>query len=103
MMDIGKIRRAFSEYKFRYTKHAAEQRIARRVSGEEIEESILGGEIIEQYPTDKYGPSCLICGQAKSGRVLHIQIALLPMISVVTVYEPNPKEWIDHKIRRRQR
>ena len=32
---------------------------------------------------------------------LHIQIGLLPIISIVTVYEPDPKEWIDNKIRRK--
>lgn len=99
-MDIEKIKTAFIDRTFRYTKHGAEQRINRRISSNEIEEVVLDGEIIEDYPFDKYGPSCLISGKTEQGRTLHIQIALYPIISIVTVYEPNPEKWIDDTIRR---
>ncbi len=36
---------------------------------DEIFLSVLHGEIIEDYPTDKPYPSCLIYGQTFSGRV----------------------------------
>lgn len=100
-MDIEKIRNAFIDRKFRYTKHGVEQRINRDIDSKEIEQAILTGEIIEDYPSDKYGPSCLIYGKTEKGQALHIQIALYPIISIVTVYEPNPEEWINNKIRRR--
>ena len=100
-MDIADIRKAFVENKFRYTKHGAEQRINRHIAGEEIEQAILNGEIIEDYPSDKYGPSCLVYGKTNLGKSLHIQIALLPMISIITVYEPDQEKWIDNKIRRK--
>ena len=100
-MDIADIRKAFVENKFRYTKHGAEQRINRHIAGEEIEQAILNGEIIEDYPCDKYGPSGLVYGKTNLGRPLHIQIALLPMISIITVYEPDQEKWIDNKIRRK--
>ena len=99
-MDIEKIRNAFIERKFRYTKHGAEQRINRGISSKKIEQVILAGEIIEDYPSDKYGPSCLIYGNTDKERALHIQIGLYPIISVVTVYEPDSEEWINNKIRR---
>jgi len=35
------------------------------------------------------------------GRPLHVQIALLPIISIVTVYKPDPEQWIDNRIRRK--
>ena len=100
-MEIAEIRKTFIEKRFRYTKHGVEQRINRHISSEEIEQAITNGEIIEDYPSDKYGPSCLIYGKTKQGKALHIQIALLPIISIVTVYEPNPEEWINNKIRRK--
>ena len=59
-MNIANIRKAFVENKFRYTKHGTEQRINRHITGEEIKQAILTSEIIENYPTDKYGPSCLV-------------------------------------------
>ncbi|MDR4509014.1 MAG: DUF4258 domain-containing protein [Candidatus Brocadiaceae bacterium] len=81
-MRIVDVRKAFAEKKFRYTKHGAEQRINRQIKGEEIEHAIQNGEIIEEYPSDKYGPSCLVYGETKLGRPIHIQIALLPIISI---------------------
>jgi len=99
-VEINEIRQAFTEKRFRYTKHSLEQRINRHISSEEIEQAILNGEIIEDYPSDKYGPSCLVYGKTKEGRSLHIQVAFFPIISIVTVYEPNPDEWIDNRIRR---
>ena len=99
-MDIADIRNAFVKNEFRYTKHGAEQRINRQITGKEIEESVLNGEIIEDYPSDKYGPSCLLYGKTNAGKPLHIQIALLPIISIITVYEPSLEKWIDNKIRR---
>ena len=62
-MDIADIRKTFVENKFRYTRHGTEQRINRHITGEEIKQAILTSEIIENYPTDKYGPSCLCMGK----------------------------------------
>lgn len=100
-MEIAEIQRAFIERKFRYTKHGVEQRINRHITSEEIEQAILNGKIIEDYSADKYGPSCLIYGKTKHAKPLHIHIAFLPIISIITVYEPSVAEWIDNKIRRK--
>ena len=67
-MDIADVRKAFVENKFRYTKHGTEQRINRRITGEDIKQAILTGEIIENYPTDKYGPSYLVYGKNRYGK-----------------------------------
>ena len=91
-MKIDEIRQAFIEKQLRYTKHGLEQRINRHISSEEIKRAILSGEIIEDYPSDKYGPSCLVYGKTREGRSLHIQIAFSPITSIVTVYEPNPDD-----------
>lgn len=37
------------------------------------EKAIANGQIIEDYPNDKYAPSCLICGLTKIGKTIHIQ------------------------------
>lgn len=59
-------------------------------------------EIIENYPADKYSPSCLLLGFCKSGRPLHIQVSLADtdLIRIITLYEPDENEWIDFKQRR---
>jgi len=68
-----------------------------------MEEAISGGgEIIEDYPEDKYGPSCLILGLTKTGRPLHIQCSYpsRPLIKVITLYEPDPDLWVDFRVRK---
>ena len=47
---------------YEYSRHAVDQSILREISNEEIIAVIQSGEIIEDYPQDKYGPSCLIAG-----------------------------------------
>jgi hypothetical protein len=45
----------------------------RRISVKETQELFGDAEVIEDYPEDKYGPSCLIFGKTREGRPLHIQ------------------------------
>lgn len=72
----------------------------RSIDRSDVEEVILTGEIIEEYPDDKYSPSCLISGRTQRGRILHVQASLPPLVVVVTTYEPDPDEWIHGKQRR---
>ena len=74
----------------------------RQITDQEVQQVILcsESEVIEEYPTDKYSPSCLIYGVTALRRVLHVQSNHQGVI--VTVYDPDPAEWIDLK-RRRQR
>ena len=67
---------------------------------EDVAGVILSGEIIEEYPDDKYSPSCLIYGKTEVGRDLHIQVTYPPTVVVITVYGPDPKEWVDCRTRR---
>ena len=52
-------------------------------------------EIIEDYPDDPRGHSCLILGFTSEHRPLHIVVSRPPDPSVITVYEPGPEEWDD--------
>jgi hypothetical protein len=74
--------------------------IQRNMIRREVEDAILAGEIIERYLDDKYSPSCLVSGKTEAGKDLHIQVSFPPHIVIITVCEPDPKEWIDCKIRR---
>jgi hypothetical protein len=59
----------------------------------EVEEAITNrSEVIEDYPDDMYGSSCLIFGFTRAGRPLHIQCSYpgRPFVKIVTVYEPDP-------------
>lgn len=87
---------------FEFSKHAVDQSILRQISVQELREAIANGEIIEDYPEDKYGPSCLILGYTQAGRPLHIQCSYpsRPLIKIITLYEPDPVRWIDFRVRR---
>ncbi len=88
---------------YEFSKHAVDQSIIRDISVAEVEEAISGrSEVIEDYPDDKYGPSCLILGFTKAGRPLHLQCSYpsRPLIKIVTLYEPDPDLWVDFRIRK---
>jgi hypothetical protein len=87
---------------FEFTKHALDQTILRRITIEEVREAMAGGEVIEDYPEDKYGPSCLVFGMTKSGRPIHLQCShpSRENIKIITLYQPDPEQWIDYKVRR---
>ncbi len=74
----------------------------RNISGLEIREAGTDARMIEDYPDDKYAPSCLLLGFTRSARPLHLQVSLAdtPMLRIITIYEPNPDEWTDHSVRR---
>ena len=99
---IEEIRMKISAGQFEFSQHAVDQTILRHITLREIYEAISTGEIIENYPDDKYGPSCLIFGTTLAGRPLHIQSShsSRPLIKIVTLYEPDPLNWINHKVRR---
>ena len=99
---IEEIRGKIALEQFEFSKHAVDQSIVRRIALYEIREAIENSEIIEDYPDDKYGPSCLILGYTASGRPLHIQCSYpsRPLVKIVTLYEPDPELWIDLRVRR---
>ena len=99
-MKIEGIRDKISIGEYRFSDHAVKRMIKRSIDRMEIVETVLSGEIIEEYPDDKYSPSCLIYGKTKAGRNLHVQISLPPSVVIITAYEPDETEWIDYKVRR---
>ena len=99
-MDVGAIQKKITLGDYRFSDHAIKRMIERSIERTEVEEAIHDGAIIEEYPDDKYSPSCLIYGQKLMKRDLHIQASLSPKVVIVTTYEPDPSEWIDCRVRR---
>ena len=79
-MDIRPIQEQVSKGAYQWRRHAIQRSIERNIAEEEVVEILLNGEIIEEYPDDKYGPSCLILGRTKNGRTLHVQCSLPPTV-----------------------
>ncbi len=100
---INEIRDKIMRGEYEFSKHATDQTILREIAVIEIREAILVGEIIENYPTSVYGPSCLILGFTRAGRPLHVQCShpSRPLIKIVTVYEPDETRWVEFRSRRK--
>ena len=99
---LEELQRKFANQEYEYSLHAVDQSILKRISRRAVEEAVASGEIIEDYPTDKYGPSCLIFGATGANRPLHVQCTYPSSVKVkiITVYEPDPDRWIDFRTRR---
>jgi Domain of unknown function (DUF4258) len=95
MLNIEDIQHKIANEQFELSKHAVDQSIIRQIRLHEIVDAIGNGQIIEDYPNDKYSPSCLICGLTKTGKAIHIQSSYpnRPLVKIITVYEPDPKKW----------
>jgi hypothetical protein len=59
---IEQIRSKIARNRFELSQHAVDQSIIRDVRVDELREAVASGTIIEDYPEDKYGPSCLMLG-----------------------------------------
>ena len=92
-LDLEQLRALFVQKHYLLTAHASQRAAARGILSDEIEAAIANGAVIEDYPNDKYGPSCLILGSTKVGRFLHVQVCYPPSVKVITVYEPSLQEW----------
>ncbi|WP_199309697.1 DUF4258 domain-containing protein [Synechocystis sp. FACHB-383] len=101
---ITEIRQKFAQDEFEFSRHAVDQSILRRIQVQEIRMAIANGQIIEDYPYDKYGPSCLISGFTALQRPIHLQCSYpnRPLIKIITVYEPNLQRWKHQFTRRRE-
>jgi hypothetical protein len=84
---IEAIRDKVAQGQSEFSLHATRQVMARGVSTAEVAEAIAGGEIIEDYPQDKCGPSVLLFGRTARGQVLHVQ-CIYPtrlLLKIITV------------------
>ncbi|MBF2055892.1 MAG: DUF4258 domain-containing protein [Cyanobacterium sp. T60_A2020_053] len=92
---LREIRRKIISGEFELSKHAVDQSIFRKIRIKEIREMINNGKIIEDYPDDKYGASCLICGFTMVNRPLHIHCSYpsRPILKIITLYQPTQEGW----------
>jgi hypothetical protein len=79
-----------------YLPHAIRQmtRPERMIRAVEVAGVIQAGRIIEDYPEDARGHSCLILGSGESGRPIHVVAApKADYLAIITAYLPDPAQW----------
>jgi len=100
-MDIGWIRQQVNVCNYELSLHAVERASTRGIDPLEVKEALLDGEIIKAYPEDRRGHSCLVYGRSSVGKDIHVLCGqAFNMLWVITVYEPDPTEWVDPRTRR---
>ncbi len=102
-MDLSAIQEAVAQGNYQYTLHALRRTTERHISRIEVEQAVASAEIIEEYPGDRYGPSCLLYGDTDAGRPLHVLVSTpSPQVTIITAYEPDPSEWENNRVRKRK-
>ncbi|MGQ9628281.1 MAG: DUF4258 domain-containing protein [Anaerolineae bacterium] len=68
----------------------------------QVEEALLSGAILEDYPDTGRGESCLIVGFATDGTPIHTVCGWRGEdVVIITIYIPRPPKFIDPWTRRR--
>jgi len=81
-----------------FSQHGLRQisRPTRLISTTDIRMVLEKGEVIEDYPEDARGHSCLILGKGTGGRPVHVLCSPKDdYLAVITAYIPTEEEWRD--------
>ena len=94
---LERVHRA-AEKRILYLPHAIRQmaRPAVQIRTAEIRSVVFQGEVIEDYPEDARGHSCLLLGCGDGDRPLHVVCSPKDdYLAIITTYLPSPDRWAD--------
>jgi hypothetical protein len=100
---LQRVRKQAEAGEYRITVHANQEMWDEDISLAEVLEAIVTAHVLENYPQHRRGPCCLLNGQTRRGRPLHVVCTTAcEMLILITVYEPKPPRWISPTQRRQQ-
>jgi hypothetical protein len=103
-MSLLPLVREAAEKKILFLPHAIRQmsRPDRMIRVAEVRSCVTAGDLIEDYPEDVRGHSCLILGYGDDRRPIHVVCSpKADYLAIITAYEPDPAQWeADFKTRR---
>ena len=104
LLSLDQLRERLAGGQYRVTDHALGRVVERNISAEMIRQAGAAAQVIEDYPHDKYGPSCLLLGFTAEGTPLHIQTSrrAADRIRIITLYVPDPERWRDPRTPRQK-
>lgn len=71
------------------------------IAPQEVQTVAITGRLVEDYPDDLRGHSCLILGFGDGGRPIHVVVAPKgDYLAVITAYVPDPNQWSPDFLRR---
>ena len=85
----------------RVTLHAQQEMVEEEIRYDDVLEALSLSQIIENYPEHRRGACCLVYGNTTLERPLHIVCTTtMPVLILITVYEPKPPKWVTPTQRR---
>jgi hypothetical protein len=94
MFEIDWIVEKAKSGQYYFSKHGDGERQNDNLTIAEVEEALLTGRILEQYPDTGRGESCLVVGFTKAGKPIHVVCGTRgERMSIVTVYIPTPPKF----------
>ena len=102
-LEIVWIKQSVTSNEYEVTAHADKERQLDKITIDELESVLLKGEIIENYPDNPRGSSCLVLGYGREGCPVHVVCGqgLSGKLRIITVYVPTLPKWINPKVRRK--
>lgn len=97
-MDIIELVREAANKRILFLPHAISQmsRPDRMISTSDIRRVIFDGKVIENYPEDARGHSCLMLGFDSGKRPMHVVCSPKDeYLAIITAYLPVEDEWSD--------
>ena len=97
-MDFIELIRQRASLRILFLPHAVRQmsRPDRMISTADVRKVIEDCEIIEDYPEDSRGHSCLLLGKATDGRPVHVVCSPKDdYLAIITAYIPDSGQWAD--------
>lgn len=79
-----------------FVPHALRQmaRPDRVIKASEVHRIVETGELVEDYPEDVRGHSCLVLGRGEIGRPIHVVCSPKDeYLAIITAYVPDPTLW----------
>ena len=92
---LERVRRAAAK-RILFLPHAISQMNSpdRMISTWEVRAVVLRGKVIEDYPEDVRGHSCLMLGRGGGGRPVHVVCApKQDYLAIITAYLPDAERW----------
>jgi hypothetical protein len=105
-MDLQEIQQLVRQGNYEVSFHAQQERLEEDLDIIEIEAALFGAaEILEEYPNDPRGQSCLVLGLA-GVRPIHVVLGSAErkrdgrkILRIITVYIPSLPKWINPRTR----
>jgi len=99
-MNIGEIKEKIKLGEYEISYHAEKEMYAEDITLADVETAISNGEVLEDYPDDPRGPSCLVLGHSQNRHIHIVCGQTLPKwIRIITVYLPKRPKWVNERTR----